>query len=176
MADFFSLDDLNAGQALLDDLYQEVVEQETVMSGGQTLGIGSEALRDLRDTHVSFGNPRNELIRLTEDRFDRIGIELSELYKLQLSQYNFYYMTINTALWPKGSAQFSRVECSLDFGPKGADEPIVQSLFPQHEWKEVLNYGGGLTLALDGNLEWQGPRIRNCKIIRRCARGAGNCV
>ena len=34
-------------------------------------------------------------------------------------------------------------------------EPIVQSLFPTSEWKEMLTLGAEVQLGLDGNLNWQ---------------------
>lgn len=56
---------------------------------------------------------------------------------------------------PAGGACFSRLECRLDYGPKGADEPIIQTIFPQNLWKEYLQYGYGMNLGLDENLSFK---------------------
>ena len=153
--DKLSPQDLNNAQELLDELFQEVKSEESPLSGGDKLNTGGNALQGLRETKVTFGNPTNDLIRLTKKRFDKAGVKLSKIQKHQMrEQFDFYYMTLTASLRPKRGAQFSRVECALDFGPKGAGEPIVQTIFPKSEWKEVLNWGGSMNLALNGNLEW----------------------
>ena len=155
MADKFSLQDLNNAQDVLCELFEEVSSEEGTLAGGSKLGTGGNALQGLLETRVTFGNPTNDLIRLTQRLFDDVKVELTEIRKRQMrDQFDFYYMTLTVSMQPKRGAQFTRVECALDFGPKGKGEPIVQSIFPKSEWKEVLNWGGGMNLALDGNLEW----------------------
>lgn len=155
MIDKFLPQDLSGAQDLLAELFAEVSAEEGTLSGGTELGTGGDALQALRETKVTFGNPRNDLIRLTKKLFDDVGVELTEIRKRQMrDQFDFYYMTLTVSMRPKRGAQFTRVECALDFGPKGPGEPIVQAIFPKSEWKEVLSWGGGMNLALNGNLEW----------------------
>jgi len=155
MTDRLSPQDLNDAQELLTELFTAIRDEESLLSGGTELGTGGNALQGLRETKVSFGNPRNDLIRLTKKLFDPVGVELTELRRRQMrDRFDFYYMTLTVSLRPRRGAQFTRVECALDFGPKGADEPIVQAIFPQSEWKQVLSWGGGMNLALNGNLDW----------------------
>ncbi len=147
--------DLADAQGLLDELFTQITAQEGTLSGGAKLGVGGNALQALRETRVTFGNPTDKLIKLTPKLFETVGVELEEIYKRQMrKQFDFYYMTLTISMQPKRGAQFRRVECSLDLGPKGAGEPIVQTLFPSGEWREVLSWGGGLNLALNGKLEW----------------------
>ena len=155
MTKYLSRQDLSDAQVLLDKLFTEVTSEESTLAAGTKLGVGGDALLGLRETRVTFGNPTNELIRLTKKLFDDVGVELTEIYKRQMrDQFDFYYLTLVVSMQPKRGAQFIRLECSIDFGPKGSNEPIVQAIFPKSEWKEVLSWGGGMSLALNGNLEW----------------------
>jgi len=151
-----SVYELNASRELLEQLIEEVKIEEGTLSGGTSLGIGTDALQQLRETKISFGNPLHNLIRLTEEGLSKYGIELSEIQKQQMrDRFDFYYMTLSVSLQPGRGVQFTRLECLLDFGPKGQDEPIVNNIFPQSEWREVLRLGRKMSLGLDGNLEWR---------------------
>lgn len=156
----FSPQDLSDAQDLLDELVTAVESEQSTLTAGTKLGMESEDLKSLRETKVTFGNPENDLIRLTKKLFDDIGVELTEIRKRQIrDQFDFYYMTLTISMRPERGAQFTRLECTLDFGPKGTSEPIVQAIFPTSEWREVLSWGGGMNLALNGNLEW-GVEVR----------------
>ncbi len=166
MADKFSPQDLSDAQDLLYELFTAVKSEESTLTAGTKLGMGSDALKSLRETKVTFGNPRNDLIRLTKKLFDNVGVELTEIHKRQMrDQFDFYYMTLTVSMQPGRGAQFTRVECKLDFGPKGTGEPIVQAIFPKSEWREVLSWGGGMNLALNGNLEL-GAEVRLPDAVR----------
>lgn len=155
MSDGITPETLQESQELLQELFEEVKAQEGTLAGGTALGIGGQALEDLSKTEITFGNPHNELIRLTPELFEEVGVELKPIHKSQMqSQYDFYYMTLNVSMVPRRGVQFQRLECKLDFGPKGAEEPIIHSFFPTSEWKKVLHWGGGMNLGLNGNLEW----------------------
>jgi hypothetical protein len=160
MANRFLPQDLSDAQDLLYELFTAVNSEESTLAAGTKLGMGGNALQGLRETRVTFGNPANDLIRLTKKLFDDIGVELTEIHKQQMrDRFDFYYMTLTVSMQPGRGAQFTRVECKLDFGPKGADEPIVHTIFPKSEWRRVLSWGGGMNLALNGNLEW-GAEVR----------------
>jgi len=147
--------DLQNTSALLEQLSQEVGALRGNLSSGKKLDMDDVALQGLRETQVSFGNPNDSLIRLTEELFADIGLELSPVHKQQMqNRYNFYYMTLAISMQPGRGTQFTRVECRLDFGPKGEREPIVQSIFPNSQWKEMLNVGIDAKVGLDGNLNW----------------------
>jgi hypothetical protein len=150
----FSAEDLQESHALLDQLFDEVRSEEDVLAGGTKLGRGGAALQSLRETKVLFGTPLDNLTHLTPKLFQSVGAELSEIRKRQMrSDFDFYYMTLTVSMQPGRGAQFTRIECELDFGPKGLSEPIVQSIFPKNEWKEVLIWGGSMKMGLNGDLE-----------------------
>lgn len=155
MSDELSPPNLQEAEALLSDLFQEVQRWEGTLAGGTKLGVGAEAVDSLRQSKVSFGNPRDKLIQLTEDTFEKSGTDLNEIDKQQMrEQFDFYYMTHTVDLRPERAAKFWRLTCELDFSPKGSGEPIIQSLFPTQQWRNVMGFGVGMEVGLNGNFDW----------------------
>ena len=155
MADNLTQPDFQAVDALLQDLLTETKKWGGVLSGGTKLDISSQAVHDLFESKVRFGNPNNSLVLLTEDTFANSGVELTPLYRQQMQgAYNFYYMTLSVDLIPQPGAKFWRLVCQLDFDPKGQQEPIIQRLFPSDAWRSVMSTGVGLDVGLNGNLDW----------------------
>jgi hypothetical protein len=146
----------NQTDELLDELFTEVQRWEGSLAGGVQLDKGALAVQSLRETRVSFGNPRDRLIPVTADRFVQLGIELDPIYQEQMAHtFDFYYMTLTLDLRPKPGALFKRLSCELDFDPEDTTGTIVQTIFPKSEWRSVLNWGGSMNLGLNGNLEWE---------------------
>jgi hypothetical protein len=157
MPDPLNPPDFQQADADLTQLFEEVSTQVGYMAGGITLSPSAVNIKDLFDTRVSFGNPQDNLVRLTAETFQMGGTELKDIYKQQMQdKYHFYYLTITVALIPKPATRFWRLTCQLDFEPKGSNEPIIQTIFPTQEWRSVFNFGVGMDVGLDGNLEWSG--------------------
>ncbi len=147
--------DLDAAHELLEALFQEVSAGEALESGGRTLKAGAKTLQQLRETKISFGNPYDNLIRLTEQLFQEIGVELSQINRQQMEKkFDFYYLTLAISMQPAPGTEFSKVECALDFSPKGQGEPIIQTIFPNSEWRAMLKMGANINVGLNGNLDW----------------------
>lgn len=140
---------------LLAELFEEVTKWEGTLAGGTRLDVGGAAIDSLFQTKVLFGNPRDNFIQLREESFALAGVELNHFRQQQIGEtHDFYYMTVTVDMRPKPGAQFQRLCCELDFGPKGEDEPIVQAIFPKSKWRSVMTWGGGMSLGLNGNLTW----------------------
>ena len=131
------------------------------MAGGQKLGITASMIKDVQETKVSFGNPKNELIPLTEEIFKEAGVELDYLIKRQMKDdYNFYYLTLNVNLRPQPGAKFWRLTCELKFSK---EKTIIQSIFPEHKWQPVIKTGVGMDIGINQNLDID-ARIDSSKI------------
>ncbi|MEM7118602.1 MAG: hypothetical protein AAF614_39660 [Chloroflexota bacterium] len=156
MNDLTPFPDLAKANETLQELFAEVQKWEADLDGGEELKVGAQAVDSLFQTKVSFGNPRNELISLTKERFAELNIELAPIYAIQLeNQYDFYAMSLTVNLQPQHGAVFKRLGCRLELGPKGENAPIIQTIFPTNQWHTVINWGGGLKLGLNGNLNWE---------------------
>ncbi len=144
-------------QDMLADLFAEVSELEAMQGDEEELGRAGKAIMGLRETRVKLGDPTDNLTRLTPSRFEELGIPLDDGLRRQMEEgFDFYYMTLHILLFPERGAEFKLLECQLDFGSEGdAKRPIVQTIFPQLKWRPVLEWGGGMTLALNGTLGWE---------------------
>ena len=157
----FDLPDFIQAESLLQELFEELQKQEGLLAGGQKLGITASMIKDVQETKVSFGNPKNELIPLTEEIFKEAGVELDYLIKRQMKDdYNFYYLTLNVNLRPKPGAKFWRLTCELKFSK---EKTIIQSIFPEHKWQPVIKTGVGMDIGINQNLDID-ARIDSSKI------------
>jgi hypothetical protein len=155
MSDKLSPPDFQESDKLLSELLEEVQHWEGPLAGGNKLGPGAAAVTNLKDSKIALGNPKDKLTLLTEATFQETETELSNIYRQQMQdQYDFYYLTLKVELRPKPTVQFLKLICELDFGPKGEQEPILQSVFPNEKWRSVLSAGVGMDIGLNGNLDW----------------------
>ena len=153
--DWLSAKELASAGTLLKQLIKEVSSEEGDLSGGTRIMPGTEALKQLQETKVRFGNPMHSLTRLFPGKFKDSGVEISPLYVQQMEkQFDFYFLTLAVSMQPGRVVQFTRLECHLDFGPKGSGEPIIQSIFPRSEWREILKFGSKMDCGINANLEW----------------------
>ncbi|MBD2095606.1 hypothetical protein H6F90_10605 [Trichocoleus sp. FACHB-591] len=169
MTDAINSPNLEEANSLLSGLFINVLEWEGNLAGGTKLELtyennllegsklkkGAKAVASLFETRVSFGDPRDRLIALTEETFTQSGIELNSIYQQQMrEQFDFYYMTLSVALIPKPGARFWRLTCELEFEVPDDKGLIVQTIFPTDKWRSVLNFGVGMDAGLNGNLDW----------------------
>src|SRR3712207_4216829 len=117
----FTAQDLKDAETTLITAINEVaIDTSGGLSGGTSQPLTVDTLWGLKETRVTFGNPTDNLVRLTPELFASVNVELSTIRQQQMqNQFDFFYMTINATLQPVRGAQFTRLECSLDFGPKG---------------------------------------------------------
>ena len=136
--------DFGQAEANLEKLFTEVTTQQGFLSGGTQLSLGAANIKELMETKISLGNPRDRLVKLKEET---LKLDNSDIY-------DFYYTTITVALIPKPATRFWRLTLELDFGPKGEGEPIIQKIFPTQQWRSVMTFGVGMDIGLDANLDW----------------------
>src|SRR5947209_20230460 len=119
MHDWLSPQDLQETQQWLAELFTEVRAQEGTLAGGKKLGIGAEAIQELRETRVRFGDPRNELIHLNPRLLKDVGVQVTALLKHQMQkQFDFYYMTLTVLMQTGKNVQFKQLQCNMEFGPE----------------------------------------------------------
>ncbi len=150
-----TLPDLDEAQQLLEDLLEEVTSKESELAGGeaQELARGKTAVQRLKETTVTFGDPRGRLIPLTREGFQAKGLELDYEIQQLMNRYDFYSMVVSVDPRPQPSVLISRLICQLDFGPKGQEEPIVHRIIPDSKWQTVVNAGVSLEMGLDAKLD-----------------------
>lgn len=140
---------------LLGELFEELKTEEGVLADGQVLGVGAKTVDALKKSSVSFGSPYDRLIQLTPTLLEQLSIQLDPIQMEQMeNQFDFYHMTLTTSLYPKRGHIFKRLETLLEFRNRGGGKVIVQELFPQPRYRQVLQWGGSMNLALNGNLDW----------------------
>ncbi|WP_088243195.1 hypothetical protein [Calothrix rhizosoleniae] len=151
----FNLPNFDNAEDLLNDLFEEVKSKESELAGGDTQDLtrGATAIQRLKETTVTFGDPRSRLIPLTLEGFKAKGVELSYEIKQLMNQYDFYSMVVSVDLKPQSSVLISKLECQLDFGSKGNQQPIVHRIIPDSKWQTLLNAGVSLNMGLDANLD-----------------------
>lgn len=141
---------------LLPQLQREVANWEGCLSEDSKKGPATLAIEDLQKTKIYFSNPANELIPLTAETFQACGVELSNIYKLQIqNQFDFYYMTLNVNLFTELAVSISELTCQLKFGIEGQEKsPLINTIFPEHKWTEMISAGIGMDIAINGNLSF----------------------
>ena len=167
--------ELDASDDILHQLLEEVGQQQGTLSNKTYDSLDApgiipspdsvperpvespeQVLLGLRESTVTFGNPKNNLTRLTPELFDALHIPLNKIWREQMhSSFDFYYMTMPAILNLRHGIQLRTLRCRLDFESGLADGIIIQRLFPTSAWKEILNIGGSVQVALDGQLDWQ---------------------
>ncbi len=148
--------DLEKSQNLIKDIFDEAVEAESLLAGKKKIGRAGAALQVLRERTIAFGHPQDRLAQLTKKLLKKMNIELDPIEKEQMeSRYDYYFMAVPVSLYPKRGELFSTIECRLEFLTADDKPVIVKSLFPESKWRSVLQWGGGMDLALNGFLDWE---------------------
>lgn len=150
-----NLPNFEKAEDLLNDLFEKVKSQENELGGGeaQELKRGATAVKRLKETTVTFGNPDSRLIPITTKGFEAEGIELNYEVKQLMKRFDFYSMVVSIDLRPQPSVLISKLECRLDFGAQGKEEPIVHRIIPDSKWQTILSAGVNFNLGLDANLD-----------------------
>lgn len=146
--------DLATASELWDALIHEVNALDAHLSGGKEEPLTVKRLRELRTSRLGFGDPQNDnLRRLHSSDFETLGSADGEKIRRQMfHSHDFYAMSLNVNLIPAPGAQLRELECHLDLGPPSS-RPLVESIQPAEEWREVLSWGAGLNVKIDPDLK-----------------------
>ncbi len=148
----YCLPNFKESEQLVDELFEDLKKPEGFMSGGDNLPLNMRKVNEIQKTKVTFGNPENELTKLTEDKFSENGIELNSKIKEQIKEkFDFYYLSLNVNLKPLPGVRFWRLSCELNFTE---EQTIIQSLFPTHQWQSAISIGAGMSVGVNGDLAW----------------------
>ena len=162
-----NLPNFEKAEDLLNDLFERVKSQESELAGGETqeLKRGASAVQRLKETSITFGNPRSRLIPLTAKGFEAKGMDLNYEVRQLMKQFDFYSMVVSIDLRPQPSVLISKLKCLLDFGPQGKEEPIVHRIIPDSKWQAILKTGVNFNLGLDANLD-VGVEVDGSELIK----------
>lgn len=148
-------DDLLAAQSDFQSLLETVRLNEGHMGASSaTPGEIARELEKMGQTRIKLGHPRDNLVLLEPSLFKAVGVQLDPIQKKKQKNENFYYMTVAVSMVPGDGVFYDQLKCELEFGPEGDDSPIIHSIFPSPEWKEVLKWGAELNLSLNADLSW----------------------
>jgi hypothetical protein len=142
---------------LLNTAIEEARRWETPL-GKVRRGKAEEAFEALSNGRIELGHPQAHTQRLRPKDFEKHGIPLApEIKKAMRGKqgYAFYVLPVPVLLHPGRGAQYNLLESQITF-QAGQDQrqPAIQRIFPTPLWNPVLDWGGKLHLALNGNLEW----------------------
>ena len=142
---------------LLSAAIAEARKWETPLGKGRK-GKAERAFEALSKGRLELGHPQAKTQRLRPKDFQERGLTLSPEVKKSMwgkDGYAFFVLPVPVLLFPGRGAQYRLLESQFAFDVKGEKrQPAVHSIFPEPLWTPVLNWGGGLNLALDGNLQW----------------------
>ena len=147
--------DLISAQTDFADLLNTVrVKEGHLALTPQATGPATHALENLGKTRISFGHPRDSLVRLKPALFKAVGLQLDAMQAAIAKNEYFYYLTLAVSMVPGDAVQYEQIKCELELGPSGDDAPIIHTMFPAAEWKKVMEWGAGLSLGLNADLSW----------------------
>jgi hypothetical protein len=142
---------------LLSAAMEAAHKWETPLGEGRK-GEAEKAFGAMRDGHIELGHPQAHTQHLHSEDFESRHLELSPEIKKSMQGeggYAFYVVPVPVMLFPGRGAQYRLLESQLKFGVGRSERrPAIHSIFPEPLWKPVLDWGGKLHLALDGNLQW----------------------
>lgn len=134
----------------LDELLSFMRMQNTELSGGIETPLTNEIIKSLKETRISFGNPRHMLSKVRLEDLQRFDIpEHDPLYRQAEEEYDFYYMSLNSSFAAQREVRFQQVLCRLELEP---DDAMIHSLAPEQAWQAVAEWGGEGHIGLGTNL------------------------
>lgn len=153
-----NLPDLQKSQTLVAELLEAVRTQEGSLAGGEADQItrGITAIERLKQTKVTFGNPNQKLLPLSQEALEKMGLKLDYATQQQMLRYDLYSMTLMANWQLAESVAISSLNCNLDFGPHngGANEPIIHDIFPNSAYQTVLQVTTGAKVGFNPQLKF----------------------
>jgi hypothetical protein len=116
------------------------------------------AFTALANGKIELGHPQEHTHRIRRKAFEQHELTLSPAIVASMKGkdgYDYYVIAVATLLYPGRGAEYRLLECGLTFSAdKKSRQPAIETIFPEQQWKPVLDWGGSLHLALDTLLQW----------------------
>lgn len=116
------------------------------------------AFTALSNGRIELGHPQGHTLRIRRQAFKEHGLLLSPAIAASMKGkdgYGYYVIALPTLLYPGRGAEYRLLECQLTFAAdKKSRQSAIETIFPEQQWKPVLDWGGSLHLALDTLLKW----------------------
>lgn len=144
--------------ALLDEAISTARRWETSLSpstGGRQQA--TDAFEALKQGRLVLDTPQADVQRIRLEDFAQQNLSVTPKIAEQMGAegFAFYIVPLTVLLFPGRGAQYRLLEMQCSFEPlTGPHQLAIQRVFPNPQWKPVLDWGGAFSLALDSNLEW----------------------
>jgi hypothetical protein len=145
-------------EALLDEAIENAKKWEGTL-GVEAEESAADAFRFLKEGKIGLGSPGTDLsiLRSLELRSHNGPIDPDFFIDINNKNgWNFAIVNIPLMLFPGRGAEYNLVEFYLNvISPQNFQrQPVIHSIFPESEWKSVIEFGSQLDLVLDSKLKW----------------------
>jgi hypothetical protein len=119
----------------------------------------ADAFRALKEGKLSLGSPEATLRVFRAKDLEEHGIQAESYIRQEMrAKDGWAYLLLNlpVLLFPGRGAEYNLVESALTVTSTRASgrQPAIHTIFPEAKWRPVLEWGGGMELALDSGLTW----------------------
>ncbi|MHC9542311.1 MAG: hypothetical protein AB9903_22610 [Vulcanimicrobiota bacterium] len=118
----------------------------------------TDTLCALKEGKVELGNPQHTLKVIDPRKFEENGIGIKESILNEISKPNgwkYLLFHLPVLLFTGRGLKFSLFELQSTLSALSSimEQPVIHSIFPQGEWRSILEYGVGMDLTINSALQ-----------------------